>query len=175
MGEIYGAWLATPTGWRAFTAYADSPPSTTRVSHTYRSGRLAPWQKRKPYRQARQEQDGFFLSIALTLGLILIPWVIYRIVWSLAARKPKTFTHTQVITPDSFEWPLVPGDVWLGYGLAESGHWLRLAPEFREPEWVTSRERAEHQKREDTYTRLLDEQRREAQLRRTRATFFNQE
>ncbi|ACZ22805.1 hypothetical protein Sked_29030 [Sanguibacter keddieii DSM 10542] len=114
-------------------------------------------------------------GMALTLGLILIPWVIYRIIWSLVARKPKTFTHTHVIAPDTFEWPLAPGDVWLGHGLAESGHWVILAHEFREPEWITSRERAEHQKREDTYARLLDERRREDLLRRTRRTFFDQE
>lgn len=175
MGEVYGAWLATPTGWRAFTAYADSPPSTSQTSHTYRSARLAPWQRRRTRVEHKNAEIMLAYGVVFTLGLVLIPWLIYRIVWSLIARKPKAFIHTHVITPDSFEWPLVPGDVWLGHGLAESGHWVILAYEFREPEWVTSRERAEHQKREDAYARVMDERRREAQLRRTRATYFNQE
>ena len=174
MGEVYGAWLATPTGWRAFTAYATSPPTTSRTSYTHRPGRLAPWQRRRTRAEHRQAEDMLVFGMALTIGLILIPWAIYRILWLLVARKPKTFTHTHVITPDNFEWPLVPGDVWLGHGLAESGHWVILAYEFREPEWITSRERVQHQERQDASLRSVAAHQRERQLWETRRRLFDQ-
>lgn len=174
MGEVYGAWLATPTGWRAFTAYATSPPTTTRTSHTHRPGRLPPWRRGRTYRQARVDQQAFSVAVVLTLGTILIPWLLYRIVWSLVARRPKTITHTHIISPDTFEWPLAPGDVWLGHGLAESGHWVVLAPEYREPEWITSRERDEHQARQEASVRSVAAHQREKQLRETRRRLFDQ-